>query len=159
MLVPYKYEEQGRPVGKRENCQINDIHTQKGETSHPPDQPRRPQMSLWDYLVQEVGRSKPQKLGSKHLETLVGRGRVRQGDLTCGSPTRPAPLPWDEMLGSGPGARVHTHTHTHHTPEARTRLLSYIHTHTHAHTHPMCTQMHKDTNSTHSPRMHTRECP
>lgn len=86
---------------------------------------------------------------------------MRQGGLPCGSPSRPAPLPRDEMLGSGPGARVHTHTHTHHTHtythhtlEAGTRLLSHIHTQ-HTCTHPMCTQMHKDTNSTHSPRTHT----
>lgn len=41
-----------RPVGRRENCQINDIHTQKGKTISPHFTPG---CLLVNYLVQEVG--------------------------------------------------------------------------------------------------------
>lgn len=94
-----------RPVGKRENCQINDIHTQKEETSHPQTSPTHP-TSLGELPSTGGGKIKTTKLHSKHPEMLVGKGE-RQGSkwtsrvaLTLGQ----HPSPWEEMLGSGPGA-------------------------------------------------------
>lgn len=62
-----------RPVGKRENCQINDIHTQKGETSHPPDQPHLPPMSLCELPSTGGGKIKTTKVTFQTPETLVGK--------------------------------------------------------------------------------------
>lgn len=86
-----------------------------------------------------------------------------KGERQCGKgisrvalPLGQHPSPWDEMLGSGPGARVHTHTHTHHTPEAGTRLLSHtypahMHTHTpHVHSDAQGHQQHTVQTRTHA---------
>lgn len=147
MLVPYKWGERGRPVGRTENCQINDIHTQKGKRppTHPPKPPSpHPRMSLSELPSTGggAGRSKPQ-LRSTHPEMLGGgrRGKERgreagqQMGPRCGSPTRPAPLP-DGMqrLGRGQGPSPHT-------PRIQGRdTLTLTHTHpTHMHTHtPVC---------------------
>lgn len=97
LLVPYKWEEWARPVGRTENCQINDIHTQKGKRppTHPNQPSPHPRMSLSELPSTGGGarRSKPQ-LNSTHPEMLGGREAGQQMDPRCGSPTRPAPLPY-----------------------------------------------------------------
>lgn len=78
LLVPYKWEEWGRPVGRTENCQINDIHTQKGKRppTHPNQPSPHPRMSLSELPSTGggAGRSKPQ-LNSTHPE-MLGGGRL-----------------------------------------------------------------------------------
>lgn len=148
-----------RPVGRRENCQINDIHKEEKTPPTRPNQPSpHPRMSSCELSGTGggVGRSKPQKLNSIHPEMLRGEGRGGTGqqvDPRCSFPARPAPLPQDEMLrpGSGPKPTHATHTHTH---VARTRLPLHTHTHPPCHLHPRCTGIPTDTNS---PR-HTHTC-
>lgn len=77
-----------RPVGRRENCQIDDIH----EKEEGPPHPRPPCLSV-DYLVREVG-WEDQNEKTKHLEMLGLRGRDRAADgPQAWLPPRPAGTP------------------------------------------------------------------
>lgn len=143
-------------MGKRENCQINDIHTQRKRDFPPPQtNPAPPQMSLCELPSTGGGGGKIKTIKTTFQTPgdVGGKGERRGSKWT----SRIAlllgqhPSPWDEMLGSGPGAQ----TPTHHTHEARTHLPLHTHIpHTCTHT-PVCicvldTQGHKQ--HTHSPR-------
>lgn len=144
LLVPYKWEEWGRPVGRTENCQINDIHTQKGK--RPPTHPHRPsphpRVSLSELPSTGGGaqRSKPQ-LNSTHPEMLgAGEGGWAASKWTPGVAPPPGQHPPHGMKCSGEDraqAPPHTHTRTH---SRLGHACPHIHTQ-HACTHPPCATM------------------
>lgn len=129
-----------RPVGRWENCQINDIHKEEKTPPTRPNQPSpHPRMSSCELSGTGggVGRSKPQKLNSIHPEMLRGKGRGGEGRDRAASgpqvrlpPLGQHPSPQDEMLrpGSGPKPTHATHTHTH-TWLGQACPCTHIHTH------------------------------
>lgn len=130
----------------------------KEETSHPPQTnptPAHPRCLSVNYLQEGGGAIKTTKTTFQIPRDVGGEGGVtgQQVDLRCSSLARPAPLPRDEKLGSGPGAQAHTHTthtrpgHAPHTHIPNTRTYTHIpwahlcqmhkgaHTQSKAHTH------------------------
>lgn len=89
-----------RPVGKRENCQINDTHTQRKRPPTPQKSPTHPRCLSVNYLLQEV----EDQTTEVTFPTPADVGG--KGERPCGKGTSQVPLPldqhpspWDEMLG------------------------------------------------------------
>lgn len=142
-----------RPLG-RKNCQINDIHKKE---KRPPPLPQTnphptPACLSVNYLVQEVGwgdQTHKNYIPNTRRCWWEGGGAGQQVDLKCGSPARPAPLPWDEINAR---ARDRGRAHTYHAHSRPGHACPHIHTPC-VYLCPRCTGT-----PTHSSR-HTHKCP